>query len=286
MEPIDRICVEVGAARSATKFLGRLLSQHPDLAYWRRPKYIWRHGNAWKPDDCLTARDATPRIQRFIRRRFTEYMNQHGKQRLLVTAQSNVLALDFVNEVFPHGRVIHIIRDGREVAGSQRKEWEQHPDFGSVFKSRLPEVPLTDLPAYAGEFLGSAWRRVLGNKERYSFGPKIRDWRRLSRSMDRLEFCAVCWRECVRAARAMGPRVLGDRYLEVRFEELVTEPEPVVARMLEFMELPPAREVDDFVRDKINRGVAGKWFSRLSEDELQRIVPHMEDLLEELGYIK
>ena len=286
MYEIEDFCLEVGAARSGTNFLGLVLSEHPRLVYWRRPKYIWRHGNAWKKDDCLRPEDATPRVQRYIRRRFWEYMKKHGKDRLLVCTQANVVALEFANAVYPDGKVIHIIRDGREVAASQKREWEIHvnPEKRSVLIDRLPEVPITDWPAYAGEYFGNAWRRFLGAKHRFSMGPKIKNWRHLSQTMDKLEFSALNWVECVRAARAVGRNLLGDRYYEVRFEHLMNQPHETINGVLEFMRLPPSKEIDQYIDENVRPETSGKWLKRLTQDEIDRILPYMQELLEELGY--
>lgn len=286
---------EVGAARSGTNFLGELLSQHPLLAYWRRPKYVWRHGNAWKADDCLTPLAATPRVKRYIRGRFADFLRESGRQQLLVCTQANTLALDFVHEIFPEGKIIHIIRDGREVAASQAKEWEIHssltqskgsrPPFYQLVWNRVWEVPPSDLPAYFSEFLGTVWTMLAGSKYRYSMGPKIKDWKRLKAEMDRLAFTALTWRECVTAARAVGRRLPPEQYLEVRFEDVVRRPEETVPRLLEFMGLPPAREIDEFVAKKIDRSVAGKWVNRFNDEELAQIMPYVGDLCRELGYL-
>jgi hypothetical protein len=293
--PIQFTC-EVGAARSGTNFLGELLSQHPDLAYWRRPKYVWRHGNAWKPDDCLTPDDARPRVKRYIRRRFTERAQEEAKQHLLVCTQANSLALGFVDAVFPYGKIIHIIRDGREVAASQAKEWAIHnsimkhkgsrPPFFTLLRQRIGEVPLTDLPAYFAEFVGTFWTMLVGSKYRYSMGPKIHDWRKRKAEMNRLEYSALTWRECVTAAREVGRRLPADRYIEVRFEDVVTRPEETVPRLLDFLGLPPAAEVDAFIAKRIDRSTVGKWVARISDEEMSRILPYVGVLCRDLGYIE
>ena len=100
-EPYKPIC-EVGSARSGTNFLSRIISQHEDVAFLYNPKYIWRHGNAWWPDDCLTAKHARPRVVRYIRKRFSQYQKIQGKKRFFENTQANVLALPFVNTVLPN----------------------------------------------------------------------------------------------------------------------------------------------------------------------------------------
>lgn len=292
----DSFICEVGAARSGTNFLGEVLSQHPQLAYWRRPKYIWRHGNAWKADDCLTPDDARPRVVRYIHKRFEEQLKRSGRERLLVCTQANILSLDFVNAVFPRGKIVHIIRDGREVAASQAKEWEIHnsltkakgsrPPYYQLVAKRIGEVPPADLPAYFAEFVGTTWTMFSGSKYRYSMGPKIRDWRRLKQEMDRLEFTALTWRECVSAARAVGRRLGPERYYEVKFEDVVHRPRETVPGLLAFLDLPPSREIDEFITNQVDPSVSGKWFDRISQRDLEeKILPYVGDLCRELGYL-
>jgi hypothetical protein len=290
----DRFICEVGAARSGTNFLGEVLSQHPLLAYWRRPKYIWRYGNAWKPDDCLSSSDARPRVVRYIHKQFGEFLRRSGKERLLVCTQANSLSLGFVNAVFPRGKIVHIIRDGREVAASQKQEWQTHnaltrpignrPPYWKLVADRMREVPLVDLPAYFVEFLGTTWTMLARSKYRYSMGPKIRDWKRLKRQMDRMAFAALSWRECVTAARSVGRALPPGRYYEIKFEDLVARPEEAIPPLLEFLELPPAKEIDDFIARQVDRSVSGKWLTRLTPEEMKTIEPYVADLCRELGY--
>jgi hypothetical protein len=290
----DTFVCEVGAARSGTNFLGEVLSQHPQLAYWRRPKYIWRYGNAWKPDDCLTPADARPRVVRYIHKQFGNYLRRSGRERLLVCTQANILSVDFVHAVFPRGKIVHIIRNGREVAASQKEEWTIHnpllvakadkPAFYQVVYRRAREVPIMDLPAYFTEFLGTTWTMLRGSKYRYSMGPKIKDWRKLKSEMDRLAFTALTWRECVMAARHAGRKLPAGTYYEIKFEDLVSRPEESLPPLLEFLELPPAKEIDDFIARKVKRDVSGKWLKKLTPEEMAIIDPYVAALCDELGY--
>jgi len=285
---IENFYCEVGAGRSGTNFLGQVLRSHPMLAYWRRPKYVWRHGNAWKPDDCLMADDATPRIKRYIHRRFHEFMTAQGKDHLLVCLQAMALGLEFVYEVFPDAKVIHIIRDGRDVAKSQTYHWMRHlgQETSRMLQNRGREVPLTDYPAYVGEFLGEMWYKLSRKNRRYAWGPRIKDWKRLSREMDILQYCALCWKECVGEARRVGLPKAPQQYYEIRFEDLVERPEQSVPALLDYMGLPMAAEVKRFIDEHIDRSRPRQYQRKMSDEELQRIRPYVEPLLKKLGYIE
>ena len=283
---VNKLIVEIGVSRSGTTFLSNVLAAHPAVVKNMLVKYVFRHGHAWRNHDCLSAEDATPRIRRYVQRRFYDLLKKSGKERLLVCVQANTLQLAFVNEIFPDCKIVHILRDGREVACSQEFEWTVHvspPGRGPL--NRMFDVPITDLPAYAWEYLASVWHRFSGATYRYSWGPKIKDWKKLKASLDRLEFCAVTWRECVIAARRVGLTLPKDRYYEIRFEDLIRRTDDVIPPLLEFLELPPAKEVDEFIHKQLDHSRAGHWLKEAAPERLDRIAPHIGCLCRELGYV-
>lgn len=281
-ELVKPICL-VAAARSGTNLMGHLLRRHEDIAFWYTPKYIWRHGNAWLPDDCLTAEHARPRVVRYIRRRFAEYTKNQGKTRFYENTQGNVLALPFVNAVMPDAKIIHVIRDGRDNAASQRHRFATPPvSTTKAVRQRLPGIPLTDWPAYLPEFLRIMWNRIRREKYVYTMGPKIKNWRKLRQEYDMLEYNAINWRECVTAAREFGRTLPAGRYLEVRFEKLLEQPEETAARIMEFCELPQSATVLEYARTRIDPNRKGRRAQGLSEEELKRVMMHIGDLVREL----
>ncbi len=64
----------IGTHRSGTTLLGRALAHHPDVAYWEEPRHIWSRGNNFKPDDVLTAAEATAKVKARVRRAFERYV--------------------------------------------------------------------------------------------------------------------------------------------------------------------------------------------------------------------
>ncbi|RJO60411.1 sulfotransferase [candidate division WS5 bacterium] len=279
------IC-EVGSGRSGTNFLARIVSQHEDVAFLYSPKYIWRYGNAWWPDDCLTAEHASPRVVRYIRRRFADYVSKCDKKRLFEHTQANVLALPFVNSVLPDSKIIHIIRDGRDVAASLRKMWHTKPkkQFTQRIPSRLKGVPKTDLLAYLPEFLKTMWYRTV-KKQNYSFGPKIKNWQKLRDDYDILEFTAITWRECVSSAMRFGRMLPPGRYYEINFEDLFTRTDEVIDELLDFLELTHSESVRRYIHENIRPSACGRYQKDLTQDELKKILHHAGDLLKELNMI-
>ena len=81
MSELQRPIIVLGAGRSGTTALAEVLRHHPDVAVWEEPKHIWRFGHAYRPHDVLTAADATPRVKRYIRDQFTEFLRASGRTR-------------------------------------------------------------------------------------------------------------------------------------------------------------------------------------------------------------
>ncbi len=105
------------------------------------------------------------------------------------------------------------------------------------------------------------------------------------------------WRIEVAGARALGERVGSSRYLEVRYEDLVADPERVVQSICEFasllfepamLEYPDAIDVSakphhQRLLQPPTRGVRD-WRSQMSSDDARAFEGIAGDLLAELGY--
>ena len=116
-------------------------------------------------------------------------------------------ALPVLARLFPHSRVIHLVRDGRDVAFCDH---------------RAPDDPF--------------WRKVHFDTDR------IASWRGLAltgpayRRRPHL-YNAIHWANAVRVGRTYGS-MLGERYLEVRYEDLCADFAATAERVLRFAGAP------------------------------------------------
>ncbi|GAA1731193.1 sulfotransferase [Isoptericola hypogeus] len=114
--------------------------------------------------------------------------------------------------------------------------------------------------------------------------------------VDLEEACDV-WTRHVEASRAIGRKVGPRRYHELRYEDLVADGVAATHRLLEFLGLDPAPEVDDFLREQDEErtpfsgattppGAIGRpgWAERLSPDQLTTVETHLAPALAALGY--
>lgn len=108
------------------------------------------------------------------------------------------------------------------------------------------------------------------------------------------------WRRSVTMARRFGER-FPDRYLEVRYENLVRRPEREVRRVCEFLGIEFRKDMLQFqddvdelgdthlshhegLRRPINTDSIGKWKSRLSTQDQEIVVRLIGDKLDAMGY--
>ena len=197
----------------------------------------------------------------------------------------NAAAMAELASLIDDARVIHVIRDGRDVAVSAMHHlWNHSLDLGGGF-DLTPDEVIT--------------------RERYRVDPQ----RFLASghgifSEQRITALASSWRTNVSRAIAIGRNRLGDRYTEVRFESLVTDPISELQRLTRFLGADAGRgpiagcvERARFERFSDGRpagvedskafarkGVVGDWEEVFTERDRRLYEDEAGELLNELGY--
>jgi hypothetical protein len=230
----------VGAPRSGTAILAHVLRAHPDLAYLREPRLLWKYGNDAK-SDLLHPEDARPEVRAHIRGEMARFVREQGRRRLVEKTPSNALRLGFVDAVFPDARYVHIIRTGPDAVAAIHRSWLEPPRNLRVDRQRdrlrrhLREASWRQFPHYAWEAVQKvAPKRLRGVVGRPPWGPRLPGLDGLVRDLDLLEVCALQWKMCVEAATQFGRGLPPGRYMECRLEDL--DP-PAIHRILDFVGL-------------------------------------------------
>jgi sulfotransferase family protein len=183
----------------------------------------------------------------FLRIVMEEIAHHQNVGRWAECTPEHLLHLKRIKETIPEALIIHIIRDGRDVALSNAK-------LGYVRRARWDHSP-----------------SVLA--------------------------CGLYWEWMVRKGRTDGSR-LGADYTEVRFEDLISNPRPVLARLSAFIE----QELDyDRIREVAIGSVSepntsfkedaetefnpvGRWEKGFTPELLADFEALVGGMLEELGY--
>lgn len=171
---------------------------------------------------------------------------RQGTERWADCTPEHVLYLRRIKEAIPDALIIHVVRDGRDVALSLEKQ---------------------------------GWIKP--------FAPR-----------HRLEAAALYWDWIVSRGRVVG-RSLGEDYLEIRYEELVTDPRGSMRVVSDFVEhaldYDQIRKVGIGSVQRPNTSFSadlhggefhpvGRWKNCLSQQQKETIDALVGDTLEELGY--
>jgi len=264
-----------GAARSGTTLLRGTMGRHPLIASLPETTvFLHRITSArhlgqrlgWNPV-LIEQWQARSRSQvEFIERVHRAVVAEFGRPVWIEKTPANVLRFGFVRRSFPQAKLVHVIRDGRDVVSSLRwKPWAKIP---------------RDIPRASPE----AARR-----------------------------CGLLWARSVRAGLAHRS---DKAYFELKYEDLVADPEAVLRRLLDFLEIPwsgrvlattavphgsaqrPMTASDDWPDDvkesfrqdqivadgAVFRDSVGRWRDDLSLADAVVLQPVIGDLLIELGY--
>ena len=243
-----KLIFNVGARRSGTYWLQRIVTAHPEVADVPGESHFFSHGIAPLMERFHHgARGSVPLGKLYAEReelvdavrdlcdRVLADFLEPGHTRLAERTPVHVYHLGLISELYPDAQFVHIIRDGRDVARSLAAR---------------------------------------------SWGP------------DTLGEAAEEWRSSIVSAREQRP---ADGYMEVRYEELLADPEAGIRaiyaqlgleatpRAME-LALAAARDSSLNVDPNDTRITTRKWESSLSRSELREVEEVAGDLLSELGY--
>ena len=305
----------VGQKKSGTTWLMRMLDSHPEIlckgegrffgAGWRRETLkeagvqelpsslheallgseylrLWIERSVWgrkeDPEEHLN------NVMRMVSDYFLEGELLKTDKKL-VGDKSPLLVpgtIQEIHDIYPEARVIHIIRDGRDAAvSSMHHTW----NFGNVREdskvARKREAYRRDpqelLETGEGIFAGDLLRKAAGE-----------------------------WATLVGSAVEDGPKLLGDNYREVRYEDLLERPGEELGKLLEFLgarsdgeavgrcissasfeKLSAGRQRgEENPTSFFRKGVAGEWKNVFTGRDRRIFREEAGELLVRLGYEK
>jgi hypothetical protein len=309
----------VGRAKSGTSWLMRLLNAHPEILcrgegrFFGRdfireqfkeqdriqPSSLYRafleaeYLHAWIERSVWTRGDDAEAHLINLTRMATGYflaqrLAKSGKR--IVGDKTPLVSADTISEmsvICPNAKVIHIVRDGRDVAVSMvYHRWNRAQDEGGIYELDPEEARRRE--AYRGGYKGST------RTEEGLFTEKM------IRSM------ASGWRKQISKTREDGRTLLGVNYAEVKYEDLLERPEEGTEQLLAFLGADASEEVvSECVRTAsfenwtdgrgrgqedpysfFRKGVAGDWKNVFTEQDKLIFKEEAGDLLIELGYEK
>lgn len=232
----------------------------PEISYHHEPEVIkaavrYVHEGRW----------SFRRASLFFRTVYSWLLRSHldGHLRLAEKTPTNSFIVAFLARAFPDSVFVHIVRDGRDCAVS-------HLGQPWLLASSL-----------------ATGRREPGG---YRHGPDARFWveperRREFETTSDLHRVIWSWRRHTEAAlrgRHLGP----ERYLELRYEEVVGEPAGAADALLDFLSIDrqESRAALHGALSAADPTGVGRWRERFTPAELAIIEAEAGGLLRRLGY--
>jgi hypothetical protein len=308
----------IGNGKSGTTWLMRLLNFHPEVLCrgegrlfekdWHRPDLrdtetntpprslygalyhsedlrLWVQRSVWSKsgemEDYFDKLSGLA-IEYFLERELAKTSKK------LVGDKTPTTSPDVIKEIHrlcPGSKVIHIIRDGRDIEVSwMHHQWNRSKDRGGIQILEPEEVERRE-----------AYRHDPEKLQRLGFFDE-----------EKLRAGARAWRSRIETLCADGPELLGNNYVETRYEDLLRNTASEIKRLLEFLQV---RSNEGVVRRLVNqssfenfsggrqrgeedptslvrKGIAGDWKNVFSDTDKQIFKKEAGDLLIKLGYEK
>lgn len=243
----DRIIFVVGSPRSGTTFLASAIGSLPgfvDLGEVAPVKAAISELASLPPED------AAARLRRILA--ISRRVGLVGAVRPIEQTPEMAFVVRAIPLAYPAARIVHIVRDGRDVVCSLlEKPW-----------LRREQVRVDD----AGVPYGAHARFWVEPGRREEFAAAS-DARR----------AAWVWRSYVTAARA------GQGRLEVRYEAMAADPASVAGELAQFLDAPV--EPLATALGQAHEASVGRHRSDLSAEQLTDVEAEAGPLLRELGYV-
>ena len=175
----------------------------------------------------------------------------------------NTFTLPLWIELFPDAKVIHVVRHGVDVAGSLWRQQDRPRRLAFLFSAAAKRR--YHLPTIARE--ARVWFQTR------SHFPRVTRFQSTAEGI-------VLWEKYV-AEASRWATALGDRALEIRFEDLLAQPDRHIRALAEFCEVrAPEATVAELAAD----ADPSRAFAFTEAPELVELAEHWEPILARYGY--
>ncbi|CRI62999.1 putative Sulfotransferase [Thiocapsa sp. KS1] len=202
----------------------------------------------------LAAEDVTPWLRARFRKFFLDRVDAQRRE-VFLHKYTGWPRLAFFHAIFPEAKFVHIVRDGRAVANS----WLQMP-----------------------------WWNGYRGPENWLWGPlptaAEAEWEREGRSF--VALAGLAWKILINAAEVTAECLPPDRYIVLRFEDVINDPEASFSRIFDFLDVRSTPAFGRTLRDYRFSSARHTAFRR-DLDSRQLIVLNrvLASSLEKYGYL-
>jgi Sulfotransferase family len=211
-------------------------------------------------DYCLDEHFSNPKMEEYLIHTIKKHLKYFNKTRFINKNPDNSVRMRYLNKLFPDAKFINIIRDGRAVCSSLMKVRE-----------------------IAEEFFGSEHRHATS-------GVKVKAWADIEETWktDPASSIGLLWKEVVETIERDKEAISPERYLELRFEDFVTEPFNYLEKMVHFCDLGWDAKAESAIREASKTLTMGgrndAWKKRLKEADVEKLMAIIAPKMRAYGY--
>jgi glycosyltransferase involved in cell wall biosynthesis len=306
----------VGRAKSGTTWLMRTLDAHPEITCLGEGRFFgrdyllpgpetatiparplagalaadaslrsWLERSVWAHD-----RDPDQQLAELTRIAIDHFLRQTAREtgKPIVGDKTPFLDADTVREIaqiHPTAKVVQMIRDGRDVAISARHHvWNRTSEAGGIHHLDAAELQTRDDYRRDPGGFGAGGRSIF-----------TAEW---------LAGTAREWATMIRRSRTSARELLGQRYSEVRYEDMLANPVDTTRQVLGFLDADTEPSVieacvgqasferasrgrrlgDERPTEFLRNGLAGQWQDVFTDTDRVTFERAAGDVLIELGY--
>ncbi len=199
-----------------------------------------------RPDDRRTEADANDRVRHRIRRACHRAVERGSGSRYLDDLAYHALRIPFVLRVLPEARIVHVVRDPIGAIPEMTYWWGRAADtLGAAIARKRAHLQIHTLPRLALRFVRNQLHGLLEGRPA-SWGPIVPGLDAFRDSHSRAEVAAFQWQRMLEIALDDLERLPPDRWLQVRYENLLREPADSVKRLAEFCEVEDPQALVEF----------------------------------------
>lgn len=280
---LERPIFVVGSARSGTVLMGRILKGHPMIhclierpavfnyashlglnptVKQKHPAHVRQRLRSLYEQNWRASLGACRKCSDVCRRAAAEIGAEEWPcgsgdgLRYADKSHQHVLNVDAILDAFPDACFVHLIRDGRDVVASMLRHEGVLNWFGPAIINEQSEFP-------------QPWFGIRDHAD-------LARWQRLSVAGK----CARRWVSWTEAGLQASRFMPADRWVDVRYEDLVTDPANTIDPILRGFELYPHRVDTPIVRSDS----VGSWRTRLNAQDAEEVTAVAGSLLDQLGY--
>ena len=248
---LDRPILIVGAPRSGKSLVGNVLRGADEFCVVGEALMTWNIGFGSRADDRRGADEATPELREQIAASCVRELRKTGKERYVDNLAANAMRIPFVDALFPDAKIVFVARDGRGAIPEMLHGWTAKASVVMTARRTKRTLHWRTFPRLALRFARNYLTSRLRSR-RSTWGPAPPGLPEFAAGHSAAETAAFQWLAINQVALGDLERLPKDRWLEVRFEQMIDDPAGSFARIAEFVEAKDPGQIVERARHYVD----------------------------------